>query len=104
MKYRIYLTEVTENNRESLSEKYVMCRCGEFPHTMWLSASDVTGKVVLHGVGYDSSADEYPPTMGLTPEEVCQSCVDDDLRYGHTVFLTPDVNEFIRLIDEYLGH
>lgn len=104
MKYRIYLTDASNEAKNKVAAKFTMCSCCNITNTIWLSASDISGKTVIHGEGYYDEENRFPPIDYYSSEEVCRYCVKDNLTHGHTVILTPDVDEFIRLINEYLGH
>lgn len=97
MKYRVYLTQASEEAKERLSHRFSMCPCCYKEGVEWLSANTgSSGGIVIHGWG-------SPDGTGMSAREVCRFLVGEDLYYGHTVVLTPDVEEFERMADEYAG-
>lgn len=103
MKYRIYLTDASDETKSKVAEKFTICPGCNIANVIWLSASDISGKTVIHGEGYYDRGNHCPPIDYYSSEEVCRYGVKDDLAHGHTVILTPDVDEFIELVDKYAG-
>lgn len=101
MRYRIYLTDASDEAKNKVAAKFTMCPCCNMAGTIWLSASDLPGKTVIHGEGYYDEENHFPPTDYYSSEEVCRYCVKDELTHGRTVILTPDADTFISLVDKY---
>lgn len=101
MNYSIFLTQASDEAKAELAKHFSMCECCKMSNTIWLDASNVTGKVIIHGAGHFDKDSMGLPVNEPTAEKVCRFYVADTLAHGNTVILTPDVNEFISLINKY---
>lgn len=101
MTYDIYLTQATDEAKAELAKRFEMCKCCDFDGNLWLSACKNDGTVIIHGVGYFNKLDDLP-IKNPTSEKVCQLYVKDALSRSFTVILTPDVDEFVKLVKRYL--
>lgn len=99
MTYDIYLTQASDEAKKELAKLFEMCPCCDFEGVAWLNPYAVNGEITIHGIGYTSEDDDL---IKPTPEKECRYCVHESLQHGDTVILTPDVNEFISLINKYL--
>lgn len=96
------LTTATDAVKRSLTvEGYRLCRCCDFEGTIWLSPLIRDGRVSIHGIGYD---DGEMFDHDATPKDVAWATIMDMISHGQNVFLTPDINEFIRCIARQLLH
>lgn len=98
MNYSIFLTQASDEAKAELAKHFEMCPCCGFEGTIWLNPYMVNGEITIHGIGYTSEDDDL---IDPTPEKECRYCVAEALQHRETVILTPDVNEFISLINKY---
>lgn len=105
MTYDIYLTDDVVAAKMILRKHFHLCKCCDFDNVIWLHAVKNVfkgGRPVIHGVGYFDEDNLELPIDDPTPIKVCHFYVNDELLHGNTVILTPDVDEFIELINKYL--
>lgn len=97
MRYDIFLTQATPEAKAELAKHFDLCTCCDFDGVIWLDAIYFNGDISIHGVGYYCDGDELP-VASPSPEKIARFYVNDALAHGNTVILTPDVNEFTRLL------
>lgn len=104
--HTIYLTHVTDEAVREIPKHFrfnaYSFRNDTFVCRDWLKASmdSSSGKVYVRGITCPDPDDEGEAAM--YGGNVCLLDLSYELRMGHSVFLTPDVHEFIGLVNRYL--
>lgn len=99
---QVILTNVSDESKGILSEHFDMFPCCGFEGAIFLSTELMDGDSNrIHGMGYGSTELESMAGKRLSPEEIVRLEIEDYLRHGKNVLLTPDVHDFMEIINKF---